>query len=68
MKKLICLAALALCGCASTAPGVTVTKIYSPPIIGQKIGDVIRVHDSLTGATFYYVVGSGGAVQLKEAK
>jgi len=63
MKKLIFLfAGLALVGCTSVGNGITVKTLYAPGVIGDRIGEVIRVEDEDT--VFVYRVGAQGGTIL----
>ena len=71
MKKLFAVLSLAtLVGCSSAAPGVDVTTLYRSPLLGDPVGDVIRIEDKENGVVLYKLVeGTGRAVlRLEKAK
>lgn len=61
-KYLAAVAGIALCGCASVAPGVTATTLYRAPAMGCGIGDVIRLEDE--DAVYTFRVEKFGATPL----
>lgn len=68
MRKLILSAAAVvvflISGCAQVSLDVTMETIYSPPLLGDRIGDVVKVVDHKTGATVFYRIDRHGTTVL----
>ena len=61
MKLILAFGLLALAGCASVPANVT--TVYSPPMLGNQVGDVIRIEQP--DYTIFIRCGGAGGSQMQ---